>query len=160
MDKTHDELEEDPECIGNCFLQSDKPEKVEKGYVFTYQFNDQDYKLKKDSTVYNAHQNLSLGSIIEITEDSPNKNIIKIKLTEKKYQTLGEMPSVLSLSRRGPAQIAVLEQALNRFVENYINLKGASYKCILDLLNTKNPSFIEKLNVIKHYQKKIFFLKK
>ena len=43
MDKTHDELEEDPECIGNCFLQSDKPEKVEKGYVFTYQFNDQDY---------------------------------------------------------------------------------------------------------------------
>ena len=83
MDKTHDELEEDPECIGNCFLQSDKPEKVEKGYVFTYQFNDQDYKLKKDSTVYNAHQNLSLGSIIEITEDSPNKNIVKIKLTEK-----------------------------------------------------------------------------
>ena len=50
MDKTHDELEEDPECIGNCFLKSDKPEKVEKGYVFTYQFNDQDYKLKKDST--------------------------------------------------------------------------------------------------------------
>ena len=139
MDKTHDELEEDPECIGNCFLQSDKPEKVEKGYVFTYQFNDQDYKLKKDSTVYNAHQNLSLGSIIEITEDSPNKNIVKIKLTEKKYQTLGEMPSVLSLSRRGPAQIAVLEQALNRFVENYINLKGASYKCILDLLNRGNP---------------------
>ena len=49
------------------------------------------------------------------------------------------MPSVLSLSRRGPAQIAVLEQALNRFVENYINLKGASYKCILDLLNRGNP---------------------
>ena len=138
-EKTHDELEEDPECIGNCYSKSDKPEKVEKGYVFTYQFNDQDYKLKKDSTVYNAHQNLSLGSIIEITEDSPNKNIVKIKLTEKKYQTLGEMPSVLSLSRRGPAQIAVLEQALNRFVENYINLKGASYKCILDLLNRGNP---------------------
>ena len=139
MDKTHDELEEDPECIGNCFLKSDKPEKVEKGYVFTYQFNDQDYKLKKDSTVYNAHQNLSIGSIIEIVEDSPNKNIIKIKITEKKYNTFGEMPSVLSLSRRGPAQIAVLEQALNRFVENYINVKGANYKCILDLLVRGNP---------------------
>lgn len=143
MEKTHDELEEDPECIGNCFLKSDKPEKVEKGYVFTYQFNDQDYKLKKDSSVYNAHQNLSLGSITDIIEESPNKNIIKIKITERKYQTLGEMPSVLSLSRRGPAQIAVLEQALNRFVENYINVKGSNYKCIIDLLNRGNPDLIE-----------------
>ena len=87
---THDELEEDPECIGNCFLKSDKPEKVEKGYVFTYQFNDQDYKLKKDSSVYNAHQNLSLGSITDIIEDSPNKNIVKI---ECKYGTEGYMAS-------------------------------------------------------------------
>lgn len=143
MEKTHDELEEDPECIGNCFLKSDKPEKVEKGYVFTYQFNDQDYKLKKDSSVYNAHQNLSLGSITDIIEESPNKNIVKIKITERKYQTLGEMPSVLSLSRRGPAQIAVLEQALNRFVENYINVKGSNYKCIIDLLNRGNPDLIK-----------------
>ena len=38
-----------------------------------------DYKLKKDSSVYNAHQNLSLGSITDIIEESPNKNIVKIK---------------------------------------------------------------------------------
>ena len=35
--------------------------------------------------------------------------------------------------------IPTLLQALNRFVENYINLKGTSYKCILDLLNRGNP---------------------
>ena len=44
------------------------------------------------------------------------------------------MPGVLSLSQEGPAQIAVLEQALNRFVENYINVQGDNYKCIIDLL--------------------------
>ena len=53
------------------------------------------------------------------------------------------MPSVLSLSRRGPAQIAVLEQALNRFVENYINVQGNNYKCIIDLLNRGNPDLKE-----------------
>ena len=47
MDKTHDELEDDAECIGQCILQSPKPEN-RKSFLFTYQFNDQDYKLKKD----------------------------------------------------------------------------------------------------------------
>ena len=77
--------------------------------------------LKKDSSVYNAHQNISIGSIADIVEETTNKNIVKIKITEKKYQTFGEMPSVLSLSRRGPAQISVLEQALNR---NFSSNKG------------------------------------
>ena len=33
MEKTHDELEDDAECIGKCVLQSLKPEKVEKGVI-------------------------------------------------------------------------------------------------------------------------------
>ena len=66
MEKTHDELEDDAECIGKCVLQSLKPEKVEKGVIFTYQFNDQDYKLKKGVSVYDAHMNSSIGKIEEI----------------------------------------------------------------------------------------------
>ena len=143
MDKTHDELEDDAECIGQCVLQSPKPEKVDKGYVFTYQFNDQDYKLKKDSSVYDAHMNTSIGKIDEIIEQSPNKNIVKIKLGEKKYKSMGEMPSLVSLSRRGAPSIAVLEQALNRFVLDFINKKGSSYKSIIDLLNRGNPDLKE-----------------
>ena len=139
MDKTHDELEDDAECIGQCVLQSPKPEKVDKGYVFTYKFNDQDYKLKKDSSVYDAHMNTSIGKIEEIIEQSPNKNIVKIKLGEKKYKSMSEMPSLVSLSRRGAPSIAVLEQALNRFVLDFINKKGSSYKSVIDLLNRGNP---------------------
>tara|TARA_B100001027_G_scaffold72707_1_gene49582 strand:- start:230 stop:1894 length:1665 start_codon:yes stop_codon:yes gene_type:complete len=143
MEKTHDELEDDAECIGQCVLQSPKPEKVDKGYIFTYQFNDQDYKLKKDSSVYDAHINTSIGKIDEIIEQSPNKNIVKIKLGEKKYKSMGEMPSLVSLSRRGAPSIAVLEQALNRFVLDFINKKGSSYKSIIDLLNRGNPDLKE-----------------
>ena len=83
MEKSHDELEDDPECIGNCILKSPKPELEDKGYVFTYKFNDQEYKLKKDTDVYDVHMNSSIGKIIEIEEQSPNKNIVKIKLGEK-----------------------------------------------------------------------------
>ena len=61
-----------------------KPEKVDKSFIFTYQFNDQDYKLKKDSSVYDAHMNTSIGKIEEIIEQSPNKNIVKIKAFRKK----------------------------------------------------------------------------
>ena len=143
MEKTHDELEDDAECIGQCVLQSPKPEKVDKGYIFTYQFNDQDYKLKKDSDAYNAHMNTLIGKIDEIIEQSPNKNIVKIKLGEKKYKSMGEMPSLVSLSRRGAPSIAVLEQALNRFVLDFINKKGSSYKSIIDLLNRGNPDLKE-----------------
>ena len=139
MEKTHDELEDDPECIGQCVLQSPVPEKVEKGVIFTYKFNDQDYKLKKDTSVYDAHENYSIGKIEEIIEESPNKNIVKIKLGDKKFKSLGGMPSIVSLCRRGAPNIAVLEQALNRFVEDYINKKGSSYKSIVDLLNRGNP---------------------
>ena len=140
MEKTHDELEDDPECIGNCVLQSPKPEKVDKGVIFTYQFNDQDYKLKKDASVYDVHENSSLGKIEEIIEESPNKNIVKIKLGDKKFSTLGEMPSLVSFCRRSAPNIAVLEQALNKFVNDFILNKKSNYQCIIDLLKRENPN--------------------
>ena len=140
MEKTHDELEDDPECIGKCILQSPKPEKVDKGVIFTYQFNDQDYKLKKDTSVYDAHMNTSIGKIEEIIEETPNKNIVKIKLGDKKFSSMGEMPSLVSFCRRGAPNIAVLEQALNRFVSDYILGKKSNYQCIIDLLNRGNPN--------------------
>ncbi len=42
---------------------------------------------------------------------------------------------------------------------NILRIDKINTKQNLDLLNTKKPSFIEKLNINKHYQKKIFFLK-
>ena len=37
----------------------------------------------------------------------------------------------------------MLEQALNRFVLDFINKKGSSYKSIIDLLNRGNPDLKE-----------------
>ncbi len=143
MEKSHNELEDDPECIGNCVLKSPKPELEDKGYVFTYKFNDQEYKLKKDTDVYDVHVNSSIGKIIAIEEQSPNKNIVKIKLGEKKLKSLGEMPSLVSFCKRRAPNIAVLEQALNRFVEDYVKNKAKNYKCIHDLLLRQNPDLTD-----------------
>ena len=139
MKKSHDELEDDPECIGQCVLQSPEPEKIEKNVVFTYQFNDQDYKLKEDTSIYDVHTRLSLGKITEIIENSPNKNLVKIKITEKKFKSIGEMPKIISLTKGSPPAIGVLEKALNKFVIDYINKNGSSYKAIINLLNRGNP---------------------
>ena len=140
--KSHDELEDDPECIGQCVLQSSKPEKIEKNLIFTYQFNDQDYKLKANAEdyVHDAHSRKNIGKINEIIENSPNKNLIKIKITDQSFKKIGEMPSIVSLSRRGPPGIQELEKALNRFVNDYINNKGLNYKAIMDLLERGNPN--------------------
>ena len=43
---------------------------------------------------------------------------------------------------------------------NILRIDKINTKQNLDLLNTKKPSFLEKLNINKRYQKKIFFLKK
>ena len=41
-----------------------------------------------------VHENSYLGKIEEIIEETPNKNIVKIKLGDKKFSTLGEMPKL------------------------------------------------------------------
>ena len=56
--------------------------------------------------------NSSIGKIEEIIEQSPDKNILKIKLGDKKYKSMIDMPSLVSFCRRGAPNIAVLEQRL------------------------------------------------
>ena len=47
QEKSHLELEDDTECIANCVLQNIKPKEIDVGYIYSYKFNDQNYKLKK-----------------------------------------------------------------------------------------------------------------
>lgn len=59
----------------------------------------------------------------------------------------------------------IAEKTLNKLIKknikiNILRIDKINTKQNLDLFNTKNPSFTEKLNMNQHYQKKIFFLKK
>jgi len=147
MKKDHDELEEDNECIGNCVLQSKKPKKIKGGVVFYYKFQDQEYKIKKGDSVTDAHTKLDFGTVYEIIENSPNKNIVKIKFGDKKFSKMNEeVPNLISLSKSFYFSIASLEKALNIFAKDYIDTNGKNFKCIIDLLNKSNPDLVNMKN--------------
>ena len=136
-EKTHLELEDDTECIANCVLIDDKPKVTEDGFIYSYRFNDQNYKQKEGKSAFDAHQIKGLGTIYSIEENFPDKNIVKI-LVSKKGKNI-EMPSLLTLGNTMPPQVHQHDQALNKFLEDYILNNGENYKSIMDMLERKEP---------------------
>ena len=136
-EKTHLELEDDTECIANCVLIDNKPKVTDDGFIYSYRFNDQNYKLKEGKTAYDAHQIKGLGNIYSIEENFPDKNILKIFVSKRRKNI--EMPSLLTLGNGTPPQVHQHDQALNKFLEDYIKNDGKNYKSIMDMLERKHP---------------------
>jgi uncharacterized protein len=82
-EKSHLELEDDTECIANCVLKSKEPKTVDSGYIFSYRFPDQNYKLKKGSSVFDVHAKKEIGSVLTIKEKL-DKNILEVFCPKKK----------------------------------------------------------------------------
>ena len=135
--KTHLELEDDTECIANCVLLDDKPKVTDDGFIYSYRFNDQNYKLKQGKSAYDAHQMKGLGTINLIEENFPDKNIVKIFASKKRKNI--EMPSLLTLGNSPPPQVHQHDQALNKFLEDYINNDGKNYKSIIGNFIVQDP---------------------
>ena len=136
-EKTHLELEDDTECIANCVLIDDKPKVTEDGFIYSYRFNDQNYKQKEGKSAFDAHQIKGLGTIHSIEENFPDKNIVKILVSKRRKNI--EMPSLLTLGNTMPPQVHQHDQALNKFLEDYILNNGENYKSIMDMLERKEP---------------------
>ena len=136
-EKTHLELEDDTECIANSVLIDDKPKVTEDGFIYSYRFNDQNYKQKEGKSAFDAHQIKGLGTIHSIEENFPDKNIVKILVSKRRKNI--EMPSLLTLGNTMPPQVHQHDQALNKFLEDYILNNGENYKSIMDMLERKEP---------------------
>ena len=136
-EKTHLELEDDTECIANCVLISDKPKVTDEGIIYSYRFNDQNYKLKKGKAAFDVHQKKSTGSIHSIEEEFPDKNLVKIIISKK--SKVKEMPNLLTLGNGKPPGVHQHDQALNKFLEDYIKNDGKNYKSIMDILERSGP---------------------
>tara|TARA_S200000501_G_scaffold185657_1_gene174671 strand:+ start:353 stop:3760 length:3408 start_codon:yes stop_codon:yes gene_type:complete len=136
-EKTHLELEDDTECIANCVLIDDKPQTTDDGFIYSYRFNDQNYKLKEGKAAFDAHQIKGVGTIYSIEEKFPDKNIVKIFVSKKRKNV--EMPSLLTLGNNTPPQVHQHDQALNKFLNDYIDNDGKNYKSIMDMLERNTP---------------------
>ncbi|MBL6759032.1 MAG: TM0106 family RecB-like putative nuclease [Pelagibacteraceae bacterium] len=136
-EKTHLELEDDTECIANCVLIDDEPEITNEGSIYSYRFNDQNYKLKEGKTAFDAHQIKAVGTILSIEENFPDKNVVEVFVSKRRKNL--EMPSLLTLGNTTPPQVHQHDQALNKFLEDYIINDGKNYKSIMDMLERKCP---------------------
>ena len=147
QEKSHLELEDDTECIANCVLQNIKPKEIDVGYIYSYKFNDQNYKLKKGSKAFDAHEKINLGTVYSIKEKFPDKNIVEIIVPKKKRKSNVErnMPDLVTFGKDHPPQTHQHGHALNKFIEDYIVNEGKNYKCVMDMLERRNPD-ISNLN--------------
>jgi uncharacterized protein len=149
MQKSHLELEDDTECIANCVLQEKNPKENAEGFIFKYKFPDQNYKLKKGSKAFDVHEKKDLGSVYSIKEKLDN-NILEIfapRKRDRKGNTYPspDMPSLVTFGKGHPPRTHQHADALNTFIEDYITNEGRNYKCIMDMLERRNPD-ISNLN--------------
>jgi len=132
---THDEIFDDVECIGNM-RKSAPVEIVKRSYVFTYTYDEQDFKIKKGDTVHIANSELvsqpkRAGTIVFLDHQ---ERIVKIS----RSKTAGELPEVISIGPEGPTEIEQLEKSTFRFVDSLIRHEN-KYHAVKSILNKEIP---------------------
>ena len=117
---SHEELVDDIECIGN--MKKAGPVTQEKqSYIFTYTFEDQEFKLKegKRATIANnlfPDQTDSAGTIIELNHE---KKYLRLKRGVKQ----GYLPERLSIGPGAPFDPSKLELSTYNFIDSILEEK-------------------------------------
>ena len=136
--KSPDELEDDPECIGNCIFIKEMAEENPKRKRFKYKFNDQNFKIKEGTYASDIFEK-GIGKIEKIEEIDENENFIEISIEKKRLALRDEMPKVANLGPPSSPKTAVISAALYKFIEDFSDNKKTKYKCIEDLLKNNYP---------------------
>ena len=130
-----EELIEDPECIGNM-KSVGKPTKDKRSYLYTYIFEDQDFKLRKSKKAVIANnqdveQKDYAGKIIDI--DYTKKHLLL-----RRGVNQGMLPETLSIGPNMPLGSANLVLNIYKFIDAVINREKKN-KALLDFLFKNHP---------------------
>ena len=133
--KSDDELIEDPSCIGGMELNS-KPTPDKKSLIYSYKFEEQDFKLKKTKRVIIANnqdleQKDSAGTIIDI--DYQKKEVLL-----RRGVASGILPKLLSIGPEKPRPNSKLISNTYKFIDSLLN-KEKKYKVLTSFLEKKVP---------------------
>ena len=134
-DFSDEELVEDIACLGNM-KRIDEITQEKQSYVYTYQFEEQEFKLKDGQRVTIANnaspdQSDSAGTIINIDHDS---KILKIKRGIKQ----GYLPDTLSIGPSTPYDASKLELTTYKFIDSLLEEED-KYHALKDILLKKIP---------------------
>ena len=133
--KSDEELIDDPECIGNM-VSVGKPVPEKRSMIFRYQYEDQDFKLRKSKKTIIANnqdfeQDDYAGTIVDI--DYTKKEIFL-----KRGNAKGKLPQFLSIGPNKPLDNPKLIFNIYKFVDSLLN-KQNKYKALNDFLSKKIP---------------------
>ena len=138
IDKSPEELEDDPECLGNCIFIKELSEENPKRQRFKYKFNDQNFKIKEGANASDIFEK-GIGRIEKIEELGENENFIEISIDKKKLAARNETPKVANLGPgRSPLPTAITE-ALYKFIDDFCDNQKTKYKCIEGFLKNDLP---------------------
>ncbi|MCH9032351.1 MAG: TM0106 family RecB-like putative nuclease, partial [candidate division Zixibacteria bacterium] len=131
-----EELIDDGECIGGLTLSDDPEPFVEKlSTVYTYDFPEQEYKLKESDRVLIADSLVPAGFIYSL---EPEDRKIQLKRGSAK----APLPETLDITPKGPINTDPLRDSLWLFIKSFIeniSKKKRPYPATLDLLTRTNP---------------------
>ena len=124
---------EDPECIGNMVLTG-KPTPDTQSLLYSYKFENQDFKLRKSKRVIIANnddheQKDSAGTIIDI--DYKKKEVLL-----KRGKRSGILPSLLSIGPEKPRDAKNLIKNTYKFIDTLIN-QETTYQSLINFLEKK-----------------------
>jgi len=129
----HEELINDTECIADM-KKVGEPVKEKRSYVYTYEFPEQDYKIKLQDKTTVANE-IHLGSkdyAGEVFELDHHNRIIKLK------KAGDPLPDNISISRGKPRDPSIFENNIFHFIDSVIE-KRKEYKATIDILNKEIP---------------------
>ena len=134
--KSDEELIDDPECIGNMKVNG-KPTPDKRSMIYSYLFEDQDFKLRKSKkTIIANNQDIEqkdyAGTIIDI--DYKKKEVLL-----KRGTSQGILPPILSIGPNKPQGNDKLILNTYKFIDSLID-GDKKYKALNDFLEKKHPN--------------------
>ena len=106
--------------------------KDESNYLkrkFKYKFNTQNFKIKEGDPALDIFTNSNFGKIEKITEIDDDENYLEITTKEP-----DAMPSNLNLGPTPSPSTRAIAEALNKFIQSYLEENIIRYKCADDFL--------------------------
>ena len=139
LTKSPEELEDDPECIGNAIRVKKNQSMDSDKTNYIYKFNEQNFKLKEGDQARDVVSETTFGSITKIKEIKDDENFVELSISSKQLDKKGEPPGIFDFGPGSIINSGTIAAALDKFIVNYSDTKKTKYKCAEDILKNSFP---------------------
>ncbi len=139
LEKTHEELLDDAECLANCNLVEKTEDKKTGQIKYIYKFETQNYKIKEGNYASEVFLSKNFGKIEKIIENDDDDNLIEIVSKSGKE----EPPKIFTFGPTPSPKTDVIQGALTKFIKSYCGENSSHFKCGIDILKNTFPDILQ-----------------